>query len=72
MPRPDRRSSTHVIHRATALLIAAVAVLAADRSIGQAPMPTDVPVAVPAWRHAATVGVIEIHGEIDAITKTTL
>ena len=55
-----------------ALLIAAVAVLAADRSIGQAPMPADVPVAVPAWRHAGTVGVIEIHGEIDAITKTTL
>ena len=55
-----------------ALLIAAVAVLAADRSIGQAPTLADAPLAVPAWRHAGTVGVIEIHGEIDAITKTTL
>lgn len=27
---------------------------------------------VPAWRQAATVGVIEIHGEIDNITRSTL
>ena len=72
MRQPAQPPRLRAIHRLLAVLVAAGALLTADRSIGQAPTPTDAPVAVPAWRHARTVGVIEIHGEIDAITKTTL
>ncbi len=69
---PVRSLSASAIHRLMAVLVAAAVALAASRSIGQEPPPAGAPVAVPAWRHASTVGVIEIHGEIDAITKTTL
>jgi len=55
-----------------AVLIAAHALLVTDPSLAQTPTTTDSRGAVPAWRHATTVGVIEIHGEIDAITKTTV
>jgi membrane-bound serine protease (ClpP class) len=60
------------MHRWFASLITVAALLAAGRADGQAPPDGGAPTAVPAWRHAATVGVIEIHGEIDAITKSTL
>ena len=72
MRQPAQPPRLRAIHRLLAVLVAAGALLTADRSIGQAPTTADAPVAVPAWRHASTVGVIEIHGEIDAITKTTL
>ena len=72
MPDLVRSLSANAIRRALMVLIAATLGLAADRSIGQAPLPAGTPVSVPAWRHAATVGVIEIHGEIDGITKNTL
>ncbi|MEY4833298.1 MAG: hypothetical protein RL527_1511 [Planctomycetota bacterium] len=72
MRQPAQPPRLRAIHRLLAVLVAAGALLTADRSIGQAPTTADAPVAVPAWRHASTVGVIEIHGEIDAITKSTL
>jgi membrane-bound serine protease (ClpP class) len=67
-----RSLPARVIGRLLALLITGVVLLTTAHSIGQTPSSAEAPVAVPAWRHAATVGVIEIHGEIDAITKTTL
>jgi membrane-bound serine protease (ClpP class) len=60
------------MHRWFASLITVAALLAAGRADGQAPPAGVAPTAVPALRHAATVGVIEIHGEIDAITTSTL
>ena len=69
---PARSLSASAFHRLMTVLVAAAVALVANRSIGQEPLSPGAPVSVPAWRHAATVGVIEIHGEIDAITKTTL
>ena len=69
---PARSLSASAFHRLMTVLVAAAVALVANRSIGQEPLSPRAPVSVPAWRHAATVGVIEIHGEIDAITKTTL
>jgi len=66
IPRP------RVIHRLLVVLLAAGVLLAAAPSIGQAPPSGVAPLAVPAWRYASTVGIIEIHGEIDAITKATV
>ena len=63
---------TGSMHRWFASLITVAAMLAAGRADGQAPPAGGAPTAVPALRHAATVGVIEIHGEIDAITTSTL
>jgi membrane-bound serine protease (ClpP class) len=73
MHDPVSRMPASAIRSLMAALIAAVVALATNRSsIAQSPSSTGAPLSVPAWRHAATVGVIEIHGEIDAITKTTL
>ncbi|MEY4534751.1 MAG: hypothetical protein RLZZ246_1069, partial [Planctomycetota bacterium] len=65
---PPRLHGTRLL---LATMVAAVALLATGRSAAQAP-PSPAPAAVPAWRHAPKVAVIEIHGEIDAITTSTL